>query len=161
MNKFLLAALTACSVGAVSAQTTPAPANTPVPNPSAMTKPAVLSKAQVAMLCDTCGVVEAVAYVKRKGKGGAVGMVGGAVAGGLLGSSIGKGDGKTVATVGGAVGGAVVGNEIQKHMTSKKVWATKVKMKDGTVKTFDQDAKPVWVAGNVVKADAGKLTKQP
>ena len=59
------------------------------------------------------------------------------------------------------VGGAVVGNEIQKHMTSKKVWATKVKMKDGTVKTFDQDAKPVWVVGNVVKADAGKLTKQP
>ena len=40
-------------------------------------------------------------------------------------------------------------------------WATKVKMKDGTVKTFDQDAKPVWVVGNVVKADAGKLTKQP
>ena len=161
MNKLLLAALAACAFGAASAQTTPAPAPTTMPNPSAMTKPAVLSKAQVALLCDTCGVVESVTYVKRKGKGGAVGMVGGAVAGGLLGSNIGKGDGKTLATVGGAVGGAVLGNEIQKKMTSKKVWATTVKMKDGTVKTFDQEAKPVWVAGNTVKADAGALTKLP
>ena len=84
--------------------------------------------AQVAALCDTCGIVTGVRSEKRKGKGGALGILGGAVGGGLLGSQVGKGDGKTVATVGGAVGGAVIGNELQKQFSKTTVqrgpWAT-------------------------------------
>jgi len=111
-------------------------------------------------LCDTCGTVQTVKQEKRKGKGGVLGVAGGAVAGGLLGNQIGKGTGNTVATVGGAVAGGVIGNEIQKKMTSKKVWVTSVKMKDGTVKTFEQEAQPGWAAGNVVKVDGVTLVKQ-
>lgn len=119
------------------------------------------AKAKLEMAtCDTCATVQTVKQEKRKGKGGLLGVAGGAVAGGLLGNQIGKGTGNTVATVGGAVAGGVIGNEVQKKVTSKKVWVTTVKMKDGTVKNFEQEAQPVWVAGNVVKVDGSTLTKQ-
>jgi outer membrane lipoprotein SlyB len=110
-------------------------------------------------LCDNCGKVQSVKEEKRKGEGGAVGIVGGAVVGGLLGNQIGKGTGNTVATVGGAVAGGFVGNEVQKKVTSKTVWVTSVKLKDGTVKNFEQDAKPTWQAGQVVKVSGNTLVK--
>ena len=72
---------------------------------------------------------------------------------------VGKGTGKTVATVGGAVAGGFVGNEVQKHVTSKNVWVTKVKMKDGSIKTFEQEAKPAWAAGQPVKVRDKTLTR--
>lgn len=111
-------------------------------------------------LCSTCGTVTAVTQVKRKGQGGAAGVVGGAVVGGVLGNQVGKGTGNTVATVGGAVAGGFLGNEIQKKLTSKKVWVTTIKMRDGTVKTFEQEPAPAWAVGNVVKVDGTTLTRQ-
>lgn len=45
-------------------------------------------------------------------------------------------------------------------MTKKKVWVTTVKMKDGSAKSFEQEAQPTWAAGNVVKVDGTTLTKQ-
>ncbi len=111
-------------------------------------------------LCNTCGTVQTVKQEKRKGKGGMLGVAGGAIAGGVVGNQIGQGTGNTVATVGGAVAGGVIGNEIQKKLTSKKVWVTTVKMKGGTVKTFEQEARPGWAAGNTVKVDGTTLAKQ-
>lgn len=119
------------------------------------------AKASIAVaVCNTCATVQTVKQEKRKGKGGVAGVAGGAVVGGLLGNQVGKGTGNTVATVGGAVAGGFIGNEIQKKVTSKKVWVTSVKMKDGSVKTFEQNAQPGWAAGNVVKIDGTTLTKQ-
>lgn len=118
-------------------------------------------KLKAMALCDTCGTVQSVQNEKRKGKGGAAGVIAGAAVGGLLGNQVGKGTGNTVATVGGAVAGGVIGNEVQKRMNSKTVWVTEVKMKDGTVRKFEQEAQPAWAAGNVVKVDAqGHLSKQ-
>ena len=93
---------------------------------------------------------------KRKGEGGAVGIVGGAVVGGLLGNQVGKGTGKTVATVGGAVAGGFVGNEVQKKVTSKTVWVTSVKLKDGTVRISSTKPSPPgrparWSRSRVVR----------
>lgn len=102
-------------------------------------------------LCDTCGHVQAVTKEKRKGQGGAAGIVGGAVVGGLIGNQFGHGNGKALATVGGAAAGGYAGNEVQKHVTSKDVWVTSVKMKDGTVRKFEHAAAPGWKAGSVVK----------
>jgi outer membrane lipoprotein SlyB len=113
------------------------------------------SASHIAM-CDHCGTVQEVRQEKRKGEGGAVGIVGGAVVGGLVGNQFGKGSGKDLATVGGAVAGGFAGNEVQKHVTSKQVWVTKVKMKDGSVRTFEQAAKPNWVAGSHVKVQDNK-----
>lgn len=118
------------------------------------------AKAKAAKLCDSCGTVQELKFEKRKGEGGAVGIVGGAVAGGLLGNQVGKGSGKTIATAGGAVAGALVGNEVQKRVTSKEVWVTRVKMKDGSVQTFEQEAKPNWAAGSVVKVQDKTIIAQ-
>jgi len=104
-------------------------------------------------LCPTCGVVQSVQQEKREGQGGALGMVGGAVVGGLLGNQVGGGTGKTLATIGGAVGGAYVGNEVQKKATSQKVWVTRVRMKDGSERQFEQATQPAWTAGKVVRVN--------
>lgn len=101
--------------------------------------------------CQRCGTVESVRQEKRKGEGGAVGIVGGAVIGGLLGNQIGKGSGRALATAGGAVAGGYVGNEVQKNANSKVVWVTEVRMKDGTWRTFEQESQPRWRTGNVVR----------
>lgn len=127
----------------------------------AQTAPAQAAKNRVALAqCATCGTVQSVSLVKRKGEGGAAGIVGGAVVGGLLGNQIGKGSGNTIATVGGAVAGGYVGNEVQKRVTSKNVWVTKVKMKDGSVRTFEQEAQPAWAAGNVVKVEPNNALRR-
>ena len=110
-------------------------------------------------LCDSCGTVQHVTQEKRKGKGGAAGIVGGAVVGGLLGNQIGGGTGKSLATVGGAVAGGYAANEVQKHVTSKTVWVTRVKMKDGSIRNFEQEARPTWAAGSAVRATDHTLHK--
>jgi outer membrane lipoprotein SlyB len=107
--------------------------------------------------CSDCGTVQAVNKEKRKGEGGAVGIVAGAAAGGLLGNQVGGGTGKTLATVGGAVAGGFVGNEVQKRVTAKDVWVTQVKLKDGSLKKFEQEQQPAWKAGAVVKVKGNAL----
>lgn len=127
--------------------------------------PSMVDQAKTAMVLTTCGsscgTVQEVKQETRKGKGGAVGVIGGAVIGGLLGNQVGGGTGKTLATVGGAAAGGYVGNEVQKKVTSKKVWVTTVKMKDGSLRKFEQEPQPVWTAGNVVRVESNNtLTKQ-
>ena len=87
-------------------------------------------------------------------------MVGGAVVGGVLGNQIGGGTGKTLATIGGAAAGGYVGEKMEQKHNAKTVWVTTVKMKDGSIKTFEQEAKPFWKAGTVVKVNGDKL-EQP
>jgi outer membrane lipoprotein SlyB len=115
--------------------------------------PAHGARAKAFALCGHCGTVQEVKLIKRKGEGGAAGVVGGAVVGGLLGNQVGGGSGKTLATIGGAVAGGYVGNEVQKKVTSKSVWVTKVKMRDGTVRSFEQEPKPAWAVGTVVRVE--------
>jgi outer membrane lipoprotein SlyB len=108
--------------------------------------------------CNDCGVVQDTHLEKRKGEGGAVGIVAGAAAGGLLGNQFGKGNGKTALTVAGAVGGGFAGNEVQKRVTAKEIWVTTVKFHDGSVRRFEQEAAPAWKAGAVVKVRGSALS---
>lgn len=147
MKKLLLAAVVLSASCGVFAQADHAPAH------GARAK-------HKAALCDTCGKVQELKQEKRKGEGGAVGIVGGAVAGGLLGNQVGKGSGNTIATAGGAVAGALVGNEVQKRVTAKEVWVTRVKMKDGSVQTFEQEPKPNWAVGSIVKVQGKSIIVQ-
>lgn len=107
--------------------------------------------------CADCVTVQAVHQETRKGEGGAVGIIAGAAAGGLLGNQVGKGTGKTVATVGGAVAGGFIGNEVQKRVTSKDVWITEVKMRDGSLRRFEQEQQPAWKAGSRVRVNGNTL----
>jgi outer membrane lipoprotein SlyB len=151
MKHIFTAALVLAACMAASAQTTPSVTHSTVEK----------SKAAMSVaLCDSCGTVQEVKQEKHKGKGGALGMIGGAVAGGLLGNQVGGGTGKTLATVGGAAGGAFLGNEVQKKVTSKTVWVTTVKMKNGTIAKFEQESQPAWHAGSHVKVEGTTLTKQ-
>ena len=123
--------------------------------------PGIAKKMQgqhAAPACENCGTVQEVRHEKQKGEGGAVGIIAGAAAGGLLGNQVGKGNGKTLATVGGAVAGGFVGNEVQKRVTSKEVWVTQIKMRDGTLRTFEHEAQPGWKAGQVVKVQGMTVT---
>ena len=106
---------------------------------------------RVVQVCDDCGTVQQVTHQKRKGEGGVLGIVGGAAVGGLLGNQVGRGSGKTLATVGGAVAGGYAGNEVQKHVTSKDLWITHVKMRDGSMRSFEQESQPAWKTGAIVK----------
>ncbi len=148
MKKLLLAAIVLGACGGTFAQNGAPPAHS-----------AAAAKHRVAALCDHCGTVLEVRQEKRKGQGGAAGIVGGAVVGGLLGNQIGKGTGNTLATVGGAVAGGYAGNEVQKHVTSKNFWVTKVRMKDGSVRTFAQEARPAWAAGQAVRVRDNTLSR--
>lgn len=93
-------------------------------------------------VCATCGKVESVSAVQKKGDGTGLGVVGGAVVGGLVGSQIGGGSGKNAMAVLGAVGGGVAGNEIEKRARATTVYQVRVRMDDGTLRTLTQSSAP-------------------
>lgn len=110
-----------------------------------------------AATCATCGVIEAVTPVEKKGEGTGVGAVGGAVIGGVLGNQVGGGSGKKAMTVIGAVGGGMAGHEIEKRQRATTVYQVKVRMDDGTTRTITQSTAPtvgqkVTVDGATIKA---------
>lgn len=84
----------------------------------------------------TCGEVTSVTARQVKGEGSGVGAVGGAVLGGLVGNQLGKGNGNTVLTVGGAVAGGFAGHEVEKNVKKRTVYATKVRLGNGTVREY-------------------------
>jgi outer membrane lipoprotein SlyB len=115
------------------------------------------SRAQARPVCANCGVVESVNLVEQKGEGGAVGMVGGGVAGALVGSQIGHGTGKTIAEVAGAAGGAYVGNEIQKQVTATKHYNVVVRLENGSAQTISYPTQPAFSVGSRVRVENGAL----
>ncbi|MES2956918.1 MAG: glycine zipper 2TM domain-containing protein [Pseudomonadota bacterium] len=121
------------------------------PRASAAAKPAHVQRgsvkatepsARAASVCASCGKVESVHAVKQKGEGSGLGVVGGAVVGGLLGSQVGGGSGKNVATVLGAVGGGVAGNEVEKRARATTAYEVRVRMDDGSLRTVRQGTAP-------------------
>jgi uncharacterized protein YcfJ len=152
-NRWTLAALLACAalmaVGATRAAT-PAPAAVA----SAVAAP------RPADLCDGCALVTEVKTETRDGKGGAAGVIGGAVVGGVIGHQIGGGTGKTLATIGGAAAGGYAGNKVQKKVSKQTVWITRATLKDGSVRTFENSADPGFKVGEVVTVTGNELKKR-
>lgn len=148
---------------AAPASSTAAPASSVAASASNVAAPsgsvAAPAKPRTADLCDGCAIVDSVTSQKRKGEGGIVGKVGGAVVGGVLGHQIGGGTGKTLATIGGAAAGAYAGNEVQKQTSSKTVWTTRVTLKDGSQRSFETATDPGYKPGTVVRIDGSTLRK--
>lgn len=88
--------------------------------------------------CDNCGYVERIEVWRGKGHTSGAGTVIGAVAGGLLGSTVGKGDGRKAATVAGAVAGGVIGHNVEKNNSRKDHYEITVRTDDGRYVTVDQ-----------------------
>ncbi len=129
----------------------PATAGAP---PAAAPMPPV---AQATPVCSSCGKVLAVRSVESEGKPSGVGVVAGAVVGGLLGNQVGGGTGRTLATVAGAVGGGYAGNEIEKRTRKAVDYEVDVRLETGERQTFRFDTQPGWKAGDRVKVVNGAL----
>jgi outer membrane lipoprotein SlyB len=130
----------------------PSPAHSSAPKVHSAQAPVV-----VAARCSECGVVQSVREVDAKGEGSGIGVVGGAVAGGVLGHQVGKGDGNTVATVIGAVGGAVAGNEIEKRVKSTKSFEITVRFEDGSTRVITEANATSWRSGDKVRVVNGVI----
>jgi outer membrane lipoprotein SlyB len=92
---------------------------------------------------------------RREGTG--LGVVGGAVVGGVIGHQIGGGRGKDLATVAGAVGGAVAGNEIEKRAKSTKSYAITIRLDDGSSRVINETNPPTWRPGDRVEVADGTI----
>jgi outer membrane lipoprotein SlyB len=110
-----------------------------------------------APVCNSCGQVESVRTVQTAAKPSGVGVVGGAIVGGLLGNQIGGGTGRSVATVAGAVGGGYAGNEIEKRTRTATTYQVRVRMENGTVRNFPFNNAPQWREGDRVRVVDGYL----
>jgi outer membrane lipoprotein SlyB len=101
--------------------------------------------------------VESVRVITHRALGSGLGAAGGAVLGGLLGHQVGGGSGQKIATVAGAVGGAVVGNQVEGNMKATKSYEIRVRLDNGSTRTFHQNSAPRWAAGDRVRVVKGAL----
>ncbi|MDE3209529.1 MAG: glycine zipper 2TM domain-containing protein, partial [Pseudomonadota bacterium] len=82
----------------------------------------------------------------------------GAVAGGVLGHTVGKGDGRKAATVIGAVAGGVVGNQVGKAAGGDTpAWRIVVQLDDGQYATVTQRNNPGVRQGDYVEVRGGQV----
>lgn len=110
--------------------------------------------------CADCGKVVDVTTSEKKGEGGALGMIGGGVAGALLGRQVGGGTGKDLATIAGAAGGAYAGHKIEEKMKTAKVWLVKVHLDSGEERSFEFDHDPGFAAGNLIKLSGATIVRR-
>lgn len=120
---------------------------------------AIPTAAQREALCKGCLWVQEVHSETREGKGSGLGVVGGAVIGGLLGHQIGGGTGKKLATAGGAVAGGYAGNEVEKNARKTTVWIAQVVDRHGQMRRVEMGADPMLRAGDIVRERDGRLVR--
>jgi len=113
--------------------------------------------AQTKCTSTSCGVVDRVDLVEKKGQGSGLGMIAGGVVGGVLGHQIGSGRGNTAATILGAGAGAYAGNEIEKNSKKSSYWAVAIRMDNGQTRNFTYTNQPPVHEGERVRLiDGGR-----
>lgn len=148
----------------------PAAGDKPAPKPASTARRAAASTesraatplaTQPAAVCSTCGVVEGVREVKVKGEGSGIGAVAGGVLGAAVGNQMGKGNGRKAMTVLGAVGGGLAGHEVEKQVRSETVYEVRVRMDDGTLRTFTRKTAPAPGSRVTVEGNTFHTTRAP
>jgi outer membrane lipoprotein SlyB len=127
-------------------------------SPPANSAPLLASSAAPppADICEACGEVSGIRAIKHAKKTSGIGMVGGAVVGGLLGNQIGSGNGRLLGTVAGAAGGGYAGNAIERHTQTTTTYEVVVRMENGRTREFPQSASN-WRVGDRVRVVNGRL----
>ncbi|WP_292934719.1 glycine zipper 2TM domain-containing protein [Noviherbaspirillum sp.] len=138
----------------------PRPAHTGHAQTHHATSGASYAVAQAPAICSSCGSVESVHAVQQQAQASGVGMVAGALLGGVLGNQVGGGNGRKVATVAGAVGGGYAGNEIEKRTRGTTTYQVRVRMENGQIRTFPYSQQPGWSVGDRVRVVNGHLTSR-
>ncbi len=103
------------------------------------------------------GEVVAVNAVQSPEPTTGIGAVGGAIAGGLLGTQIGNGRGRTLATIAGAVGGGLAGNGIEHEVRKATSYQVQVRMQDGSYRNFNYPTQPSFQPGEHVRVVGDSL----
>lgn len=103
------------------------------------------------------GEVVAVNAVQAPEPTTGIGAVGGAIAGGLLGTQIGNGRGRTLATIAGAVGGGLAGNGIEHEVRKGTTYQVQVRMQDGSYRNFNYPTQPSFQPGEHVRVVGDSL----
>lgn len=116
--------------------------------------------AQAPAICRSCGRVESVRTIQHAAQPSGLGIAAGAVLGGVLGNQVGGGNGRTLATVAGAVGGGYAGNEVEKRSRTTISYQVRVRMEDGSIRTFPYAQQPGWNTGDRVRVVNGHLTSR-
>ncbi|HEY3181151.1 MAG TPA: glycine zipper 2TM domain-containing protein [Casimicrobiaceae bacterium] len=122
----------------------------------------LLSSSQVALAqskctSTTCGVIDRVELVEKKGQGSGLGLIAGGVVGGVLGHQIGSGRGNTAATILGAGAGAYAGNEVEKNAKKSSYWSVAIRMDNGQMRNFTYTNQPPVHEGERVRLiDSGR-----
>jgi outer membrane lipoprotein SlyB len=111
-------------------------------------------------VCNECGTVTDVKFIKQQGEASGGGAVLGGIVGGVIGHQIGSGRGNTVATVAGAAGGAYAGHQIEKNKNAKEYWQVSIKMEDGQNRYFNFQKETSYKVGDKVKIVDKKLVRQ-
>lgn len=123
------------------------------PSP-AVSRPRV---AAAGALCNNCGVVESVRAVETTAPASGLGAVTGGLLGGIVGNQVGGGRGRTAMTVVGAGAGAYAGHEVENNMNRAVSYEVRVRMNDGSSRTFRERAQPAFAAGQKVRVTDGRL----
>jgi len=144
-------------IDATTLKSVPDTNNKPVSHPATTSS---YRQAQTSHVCHTCGRVESVQAVQQTAKPSGLGVVAGALVGGVLGNQVGAGNGRAISTVAGAVGGGFAGNEIEKRTHTTTAYEVRVRMEDGHVRTFPQSSQNNWRVGDRVKVVNGSLTSE-
>ncbi len=106
------------------------------------------------------GVVQSIELVRQTNSGSGVGLIAGALVGGIVGHQVGAGQGKTAATVVGAAGGAYAGNEIEKrNQQQADAYKFTIRMRDGSYQTVMQTTNPDIRVGDRVQIDNGVVRR--
>ena len=130
----------------------------PAPVPKAKHRATQVAEADThSNWCGNCGNVESIRQIRARAQGSGIGAAGGAILGGLLGNQVGSGHGRQLATVAGAVGGAVVGNQVEGNMKADTSYEIRVRLDDGSLRTFHQHSVPQWRTGERVRIVKGSL----
>ncbi|RYX90427.1 MAG: glycine zipper 2TM domain-containing protein [Comamonadaceae bacterium] len=111
----------------------------------------------VARACLNCGVIEAINPVEQKGDGSFVGLIGGGLAGAVLGNQVGKGSGRTAAQILGAVGGAYAGREIEKNVRKTTHYEVITRLETGATQSIVLDNAPEFRVGDRVRIENNTL----
>jgi len=109
--------------------------------------------------CPDCGKVVSVNVTEKQGEGSALGVIGGGVAGALLGQQVGQGAGKDLATIAGAVGGAYAGKKIEEKVRTHKVWTVNVQYGDGSRRSFEFNQDPGLIVGDKVRNSGDSVVR--
>lgn len=117
-------------------------------------------QAQQPAICNDCGKVVAVNVNEKAGEGSALGVIGGGLAGALLGNQVGSGNGRKLATLAGAAGGAYAGNKVEGNMKKSNTWVVTVQYENGNRADFNFDQDPGLAAGDRVRNSGNGIARR-